>query len=141
MPGASSKPTPQDPTFASHDMSEPTQLRRTDFYCANDSAACRVETRGGTIYWMGEADDDGFRPVVRDQLPATGTDTMVLQTISQSKKPFELTGSFRGRLAGDVQEGLPFVLEIPDHRVRILSEIVVEIDVGTLPEEIEEMLE
>ncbi len=59
---------------------------------------------------------------------------MVMQKFSQSKDRVDFGDKFRGRLTGDIQQGMPFVLEVPEHDTRILSEVVVAIEVGNIPE-------
>ena len=86
------------------------------------------------MYWLSEADDDGYRWVVREHLQSSDTNTMVMQKFSSSKESLDLGDKFRGRLAGDVQAGMPFVLEVSDRETRILSEVVVAIEVGNVPE-------
>ena len=46
----------------------------------------------------------------------------------------DLGDKFRGCLAGEVQIGMPFVLEVSGRDTRILSEVVVAIEVGNLPQ-------
>ncbi len=86
------------------------------------------------MYWLSEADDDGYRWVVREHLQSSDSNTMVMQKFSSSKESLDLGDKFRGRLAGDVQSGMPFVLEISDRETRILSEVVVAIEVGNVPQ-------
>ncbi len=86
------------------------------------------------MYWLSEADDDGYRWVVREHLQSSDSNTMVMQKFSSSKESLDLGDKFRGRLAGDVQAGMPFVLEVSDRETRILSEVVVAIEVGNGPE-------
>ena len=59
---------------------------------------------------------------------------MVMQKFSHTKESLDLGDKFRGRLAGDIQRGMPFVIEVVNHDTRILSEIVVDIEVGNVPE-------
>ncbi len=86
------------------------------------------------MYWLSEADDDGYRWVVREHLQSSDSNTMVMQKFSSSKESLDLGDKFRGRLAGDVQAGMPFVLEVSDRETRILSEVVVAIEVGNVPQ-------
>ena len=105
-----------------------------NFFSERDPASCRVETQGGSVYWLSEADDDGYRWIVREHLQSSDTNTMVMQKFSSSKESLDLGDKFRGRLAGDVQAGMPFVLEVSDRETRILSEVVVAIEVGNVPQ-------
>ena len=113
-------------------MSEGTAAQG-NFFSERDPSSCRVETQGGSVYWLSEADEDGFRWVVREHLQ-TDTNTMVMQKFSSSKESLDLGDKFRGKLAGDVQAGMPFVLEISGRETRILSEVVVAIEVGNVPQ-------
>ena len=105
-----------------------------NFFAERDPSSCRVETQGGSVYWLSEADDDGYRWIVREHLQCSDTNTMVMQKFSSSKESLDLGDKFRGRLAGDVQAGMPFVLEISERETRILSEVVVAIEVGNVPQ-------
>jgi len=104
------------------------------FFSAEDSSSCRVETQGGTVYWLSEVQEDGFRWVVREHLESSDTNTMVMQRFSNSKDSLDLGDKFRGKLAGDVQTGMPLVLEVFGRETRILSEVVVGIEVGNIPQ-------
>jgi hypothetical protein len=115
-------------------MSERDTPKGVDFFSERDPSSCRLETQGGTVYWLSEADDDGMRWVVREHLQSSDTNTMVMQKFSQTKDRLDLGDKFRGKLAGDIQQGMPFVLEVPEHETRILSEIVVAIEIGNIPE-------
>lgn len=115
-------------------MSQENRSERVEFFSERDPASCRLETQGGTVYWLSEADGDCLRWVVREHLQSSDTNTMVMQKFSQSKDRLDLGDKFRGRLAGDIQQGMPFVLEVPEHDTRILSEVVVAIEVGNIPE-------
>ena len=115
-------------------MNEFSAGRGTDFFSEKDPASCRIETQGGTVYWVSAADDDGNRWIVREQLKTSDTNTMVMQKFSHSRESLDLGDKFRGKLAGDVQQGMPFVVEVTEHETRILSEIVVAIEVGNVPE-------
>ena len=99
-----------------------------------DFASCRIETQGGTVYWLSEADDDGYRWIIREHLQSSDTNTMVMQKFSSSNESLDLGDKFRGCLAGEVQIGMPFVLEVSGRDTRILSEVVVAIEVGNLPQ-------
>ena len=115
-------------------MSECDKPKGVDFFSELDPSSCRLETQGGTVYWLSEADDECMRWVVREHLQSSDTNTMVMQKFSQTKDRLDLGDKFRGKLAGDIQHGMPFVLEVPDHSTRILSEVVVAIEVGNIPE-------
>lgn len=115
-------------------MSQEQRSERVEFFSEQDTSSCRLETQGGTVYWLSEAADDRFRWVVREHLQSSDTNTMVMQKFSQTKDRLDLGDKFRARLAGDIQQGMPFVLEVPEHDTRILSEVVVAIEVGNIPE-------
>ena len=115
-------------------MSECAKPQGLDFFSERNPASCRIETQGGTVYWLSEADDEGYRWIVREQLQSSDTNTMVMQKFSHSKDSLDLGDKFRGRLAGDIQQGMPFIIEVTEHETRILSEIVVGIEVGNVPE-------
>ena len=115
-------------------MSESSTPQEVNFFSERDPSSCRIETRGGTVYWLSEADEEGVRWIVREQLQSSDTDTMVMQKFSHTKESLDLGDKFRGRLAGDIQRGMPFVIEVVNHDTRILSEIVVDIEVGNVPE-------
>lgn len=104
------------------------------FFSAEEPSSCRIETQGGTVYWLSEPQDEGFRWVVREHLKSSETNTMVVQRHPHSKEPFDLGDKFRGKLGGDVQLGMPFVLEILDRDTRIRSEVVVAIEAGNVPQ-------
>lgn len=105
-----------------------------NFFSECDNSSCRIETQGGTVYWLSEADDNRYRWIVREHLQSSDTNTMVMQKFSSSKESLDLGDKFRARLAGDVQIGMPFVLEISSRETRILSEVVVAIEVGNIPQ-------
>ena len=115
-------------------MSERGKAKGVDFFAERSTASCRVETQGGTVYWLSEADEDGTRWIVREHLQSSDTNTMVMQKFSHTKASLDLGDKFRGKLAGDIQQGMPFVIEIPERETRILSEIVVNIEIGNIPE-------
>ncbi len=104
----------------------------SDFFDATDGAGCRIETRGGTVYWLSEADSAGVRWIVREHLHSSETNTMVMHRFSDPSST-DLGDKFRGRLAGDVQVGMPFVIEVLDRETRILSEPVVAVETGNVP--------
>jgi len=96
--------------------------------------SCRVETQGGTIYWISNPDDESCRWVMREHLRSSDTNTMVMQPIINTREALHLGDKFQARLGGDIVVGLPFVLEVNDRETRILSEVVVTIEVGNVPE-------
>jgi hypothetical protein len=59
---------------------------------------------------------------------------MVMQKYSHSQGAVDLGDKFRGRLAGGVQQGMPFVIELTHQGARILSEVVVAVEIGCVPE-------
>lgn len=103
-------------------------------FTENDPASCRIETQGGTVYWLSEAGPEGVRWVVREHLKCSETNTMVMQKFSSSQERLDLGDKFRATLGGDVVVGLPFVLEVKNRDTRILTEAVVAIEVGNVPE-------
>jgi hypothetical protein len=103
-------------------------------FSETNPSSCRIETQGGTLYWLSPVGPDGARWVVREDLRSTQTNTMVMQKFSQSQEPLELGEKFRAALGGDVVLGLPFVLEVKNRDTRILTEAVVAIEVGNVPE-------
>ena len=100
----------------------------------SNPSSCRVETRGGTIYWLSVPEGDGTRWVMREHLKSSATNTMVMQPLNSTKEGLDLGDKFRARLGGDIVIGLPFVLEVCQRETRILSEVVVGIEVGNVPE-------
>lgn len=108
-------------------------LKQVQFFAESDSSSCRIETQGGTVYWLSQGDDDGVRWIVREHLKSSDTNTMVMHKASSSKE-IDLGDKFRARIRSDVEIGSPFVLEVVDKDVRILSEPVVGIEVGNVPE-------
>lgn len=102
-------------------------------FSENEPTSCRIETQGGTVYWLSEADPDGSRWVVREHLKSSDTNTMVMQRFSASQERLDLGDKFRASLGGDVIVGLPFVLEMKSRDTRILTEAVVSIEVGNVP--------
>jgi hypothetical protein len=105
-----------------------------NFFPAEEPSSCRIETQGGTVYWLSEPHDDGYRWVVREHLKSSDTNTMVMQRFSHSTESLDLGDKFRGKLGGDVQIGMPLVLEVFNRETRILSEVVVAIEVGNVPQ-------
>ncbi len=114
-------------------MSGQEPLNEQDFFSENDSASCRIETQGGTVYWISQADDEGIRWIVREHLKSSDTNTMVMHKAS-SGGDFDLGDKFRGSIRSDVEIGSPFIIEVVDQESRILSEPVVGIEVGNVPE-------
>ncbi len=103
-------------------------------FSETDPSSCRIETQGGTVYWLSEAGTNGIRWVVREHLKSSETNTMVMQKFATSQEPLDLGDKFRATLGGDVVIGLPFVLEVKNRDTRILTEAVVTIEVGNVPE-------
>jgi len=103
-------------------------------FSETDPTSCRIETQGGTVYWLSEAGPDGIRWVVREHLKSSVTNTMVMQKFSSSQERLDLGDKFRATLGGDIVIGLPFVLEVKNRDTRILTEAVVTIEVGNVPE-------
>lgn len=114
-------------------MSHGHTLNSEDHFLESRREGCRIETQGGTVYWLSEADDDATRWIVREHLKTSDTNTMVMHKFSKKQRELDLGDKFRGRLSGDVQIGMPFVLEVVDCETRILSEPVVAIEVGNVP--------
>ena len=102
-------------------------------FSENDRESCRIETQGGTVYWLSKAEKDGSRWVVREHQKSAETNTMVMQRLSASQERLDLGDKFRASLAGDVVIGLPFVLEVQKRDARILTEAVTSIEVGNVP--------
>ncbi len=100
----------------------------------SNPGSCRIETEGGTVYWLSQPDGEARRWVVREHLRNSDTNTMVMQPITSSKDGLDLGDKFQARLGGDIVIGLPFVLEVSNTGTRILSEVVVAIEVGNVPE-------
>lgn len=115
-------------------MSETEEPRTVEFFSEKDPASCRIETQQGTVYWLSIAGEEGQRWIVREHLQSSDTNTMVMHKFSQSKANLDLGDKFRGKLAGDIQQGMPFVIEVAEYETRILSEIVIAIEVGNIPE-------
>jgi hypothetical protein len=106
-----------------------------DFFSDNEPSSCRIETQGGTVYWLSRPDDASCRWIVREQLHSSDTHTMIMHRLPGADSPPDLgDNKFRGRLSGDVQRGMPFVIEIDEEETRIVSEVVVGIEVGEVPE-------
>ena len=99
----------------------------------NNPESCRIETEGGTVYWLSEAGEDSIRWVVREHLRSPETNTMVMQKLSSTDERLDLGDKFRALLSGGATVGLPFVLEVKGQETRILTEAVVTIEVGNVP--------
>lgn len=117
-------------------MSTPDSPERVQTFEECNSGSCRIETEGGTVYWLSPPETDGCRWVVREHTRDVETNTMVMQPIRSSKDGLDLGDKFKARLGGDIVIGLPFVLEVSDNETRILSEVVVTIELGNVPEAI-----
>ena len=92
----------------------------------------RIETEGGTVYWLSAPDSESTRQVIREHELSTGT--MIMQPIATSSDGPDFGSKFKARLGGDLVTGLPFLLEVQDSETRILSEAIVSIEVGNVPE-------
>jgi len=114
-------------------MSGDDLLKEVQFFSESDPSSCRIETQGGTVYWLSHGDDRGIRWIVREHLKSSDTNTMVMHKASSSQE-IDLGDKFRARIRSDVEVGSPFVLEVVDKDTRILSEPVVGIEVGNVPE-------
>ncbi len=115
-------------------MSSANESNKVQNFEDNNPGSCRVETQGGTVYWISVPAEDGQRWVVREHLRSSETNTMVMQPIKSTNEALDLGDKFQARLGGDVVIGLPFVLEVEGGETRILSEVVVDIEVGNVPE-------
>ena len=72
----------------------------------NDPGSCRVETQGGTVYWISNPEPDGTsRWVMREHLRSSETNTMVMQPITNTKEGLDLGDKFQARLGGDIVVG------------------------------------
>ena len=109
-------------------------LEPQESFSEKDTSSCRIETQGGTVYWLSEANEDGVRWIVREHLKSSDTNTMIMHNMSgQGDLESELGDKFRGRLHTDIKVGSSFVLEVVDKETRILSEPIVAIEVGNVP--------
>ena len=102
-------------------------------FSAESPESCRIETEGGTVYWLSEPGEGSSRWVVREHLRSPETNTMVMQKFSATQERLDLGDKFRAVLGGDAIVGLPFVLEVQNRDTRILTEAVVSIEVGNVP--------
>ncbi|MEM7231611.1 MAG: hypothetical protein AAF517_05535 [Planctomycetota bacterium] len=107
-------------------------LQEQEFFSENDPSSARIETSGGTVYWLSQANDDDIRWIVREHLKTSDTNTMVMHKASKSGE-IDLGDKFQARIRSDVEIGSPFVLEVVEKETRILSEPVVGIEVGNVP--------
>ena len=108
-------------------------LRSQDSFSRESSCGCRIETRGGTVYWLSRSEPDGSRWVVREHLRCSDTNTVVMQKFSSQSEVDLNDGMFRGRLTADVQVGEQFILEVAEKDTQLLSEPVVAIEAGEIP--------
>ena len=100
------------------------------------TTGCRIETECGTVYWLGCPDDEGFRDVMREPAPEGASGTMVVQRPTAHPKNHKIRGKFRAKLRIDVEVGMSLALEVTGEKSRILSEVVVNIEPGNVPEEL-----
>jgi hypothetical protein len=104
----------------------------SEFFDRDETSNARIETRGGTVYWISQTDDDRVRWIVREHLESSETNTMVMMKCTNKESP-DLGDKFRARLGSDVEIGKPFVLELTENETRIVTEAVEEIEIGTVP--------
>ncbi len=105
-------------------------------FVAEAASGCRIETACGTVYWLGCPDDEGFRDIVREPAPDGASSTMVMQKPTAHPKTHKISEKFRGKLRSDVEVGMSLALEISGGASRILSEVVVNIEPGNVPDEL-----
>lgn len=103
---------------------------------AKADSACRVETECGTVYWFSRPDEDGVRDVVREPAAGGKSCTMIVQRPTRHPRNQEISERFRGELRTDVQVGMSLALEVTGEKSRILSEVVVKIEPGDIPEDL-----
>lgn len=115
-------------------MENKTSPNQARFLAEKDGAACRIETRGGTVYWVSSSDAEGLRWVIREQLQSADTNTQVVQRGVGTRIEVDLGDKFRARLKGAVTPGKPCVLEMPRDGAQIVTDVVVAVEVGGLPE-------
>jgi tRNA A58 N-methylase Trm61 len=108
-----------------------TASSRESFFGAADPSSCRVETQGGTVYWLSAVQEDGSRWVVREHLQSSDTNTKVVQ--SSWKGGPDLGDKFRVKLGADIQVGQPLLLDVLRGGMRIQSEAVVTVEIGCVP--------
>ncbi len=105
-------------------------------FAVGTASGCRIETGCGTVYWLGNPDDEGFRDIVREP-PQDGTSgSMVMQPPTKHPKSSEVSERFRGKLRADVEVGMSLAFEVFGEKSRILSEVVVNIEPRDVPEEL-----
>ena len=108
-------------------------------FAAAMASGCRIETECGTVYWLGRPDNEGVRDVMREPAPDGTSGTMVMQAPTAHPKSQEISEKFRAKLRSDVKVGMSLALEISSEASkpsRILSEVVVTIEPGDVPEEL-----
>ncbi len=105
-------------------------------FAAETASGCRVETECGTVYWLGCPDDEGVRDVMREPSPDGTSATMVMRRPTAHPKNHKISEKFRAKLRSDVEAGMSLALEISGEESRILSEVVVNIEPGNVPEEL-----
>ncbi len=114
-------------------MSGKKPLKEQEFFPEDEPSSARIETQGGTVYWLSQADENGVRWVVREHLKTSDTNTMVMHKASKSGE-IDLGDKFQGLIRSNVEMGSPFIIEVVDKESRILSEPVVGIEIGNVPE-------
>lgn len=109
-------------------------------FAKETASGCRVETECGTVYWLGSPDDEGIRDVMREPAKDGTSATMMVQRPTAHPKSQEISEKFRATLRSDVKAGMSLSLEISGEASgkasRILSEVVVAIEPGNVPEEL-----
>ena len=73
---------------------------------------------------------------MREPSPGGTSATMIVQKPTAHPKNHEISEKFRGKLKSDVEVGMSLALEVSGEASRILSEVVVKIEPGNVPEEI-----
>ena len=112
-------------------MSE-TESRNSDSFAESDPRSARIETQGGTVYWISEAGDDDVRWIIREHLRTSDTNTMVMQS-STSSGSIDLGDKFRAIVRSEVKVGSSFILDVVEKDTRLVSEPVVDIETGNVP--------
>ena len=105
-------------------------------FAIGTASSCRIESESGTVYWLSAPEEDGYRSVVREPPRNAATGTMIVQPPTADQEHVEIKDRFRGRLRSDVQVGMSLALDIFGSKTRILSEVVVRIERGNVPDEI-----
>lgn len=113
-------------------MSPPNESESTSSFEATHPDSFRIETEGGTLYWLSKPDSEGVRWVLREH--QMESHTMIMQPISGSKDQIDFGSKFRARLGGTISGGTPFLLEVMESETRILSEAITSIEVGNVPD-------